>query len=198
MIKEVPPVPPPVGTAAVTRLSEMDMENRDFITTPNPVRARRNGKKLPLGEDATELIRLCGQYLEFEVTWDAEMMLHLAHFKGLLETEVDEECIALSDVDEWIKQRHNLVIEQIQAHIIREVGQDQYPIHGTKGSYNLGCRGLLCRRANRQSIRTQSKSAAQNRFALADAMLDEADQMAQNEVIRSDVVLYEDMRRAQQ
>jgi len=127
-----------------------------------------------LAQDADDIIRLACNYTKFEIVWDADQSLHFAIFER--EDDV-QDCMPLDGVDAYIMQARDLIRQRMIDHIISEVGQDGYSQHGSRSSYAMGCRGLLCRRAHREGMRTQQGTKRSPKYAIADVLLEEVEQV---------------------
>jgi hypothetical protein len=78
-------------------------------------------------------------------------------------------------IENRLTELRSKVVQEIVDHLIREVAQQEYSSHGSRSSYAMGCRGLLCRRAHREGMRASQKVTRLPKYAVADAMLEEAE-----------------------
>lgn len=137
--------------------------------------------ELTLVEDADRLTKLCTSYTEGEYQWDPATRTHVFKFK-----DTAEECDA-TFMHAYLNQLREVLIQNVCKHLLREVEQPEYETHGHKNTYVAGCRGLACRRAQREALRAYNGGQSpQARFVIVDAILDEADsRMAPDEILQS-------------
>jgi hypothetical protein len=137
--------------------------------------------ELTLGEDADRLTKLCTTYTEGEYRWDPATSTHVYRFG-----DTAEECDA-AFMHNYLNSLREALIREVCKHLMREVEQPEYGSHGNKTSYVTGCRGLACRRANREALRKyHGGQSPQARFITVDAILDEADsRMVPDEILHS-------------
>lgn len=124
-----------------------------------------------LADDAASLVKEAQEYLEVgPIHWsDAQHQHMLILSPGGLE-------IPVSEAGKWFAERREEIIEKIIKHLFVEVSQAGYSGgHGSSNAYKRGCRGLLCRRANREDLRAFQGQKASRRFAVPDELLDEAE-----------------------
>lgn len=136
---------------------------------------------LTLGEDADRLTKLCTTYTEGEYRWVPEDGTHVYRFG---DTDKDVDAAFMFD---YLNSLREALIRNVCDHLMREVEQPEYEYHGHRNTYVAGCRGLACRRAQRESLRAYNGGQSpQARFAIVDAILDEADsRMVPDEVLQS-------------
>ncbi len=123
----------------------------------------------PLGDDAAQLIKQAQEYLEHGQTyWDPVLKLLMVDVAGT-------PC-GLADLPAVLNGTREMLISKIIDHLMEEVRQSQYNGgHGSRTTYTRGCRGLLCRRANREELRTKLGQSQAARFVVPDELLDEAE-----------------------
>lgn len=124
-----------------------------------------------LGDDAAALIKEAQEYLQTgPIHWSDTQKGHMLVLSpGGLE-------IPVSEAGKWFADRREEIIIKIIKHLFVEVGQPQYRGgHGSRSAYVKGCRGLLCRRAQREALREREGQSASARFAVPDELLDEAE-----------------------
>lgn len=79
--------------------------------------------------------------------------------------------------------REDLIMANMK-HILQEVSQPGFGNqHGSRAAYNRGCRGLLCRRANREDLRALQKQKPSERYVIPDELLAIAESRILPEVI---------------
>lgn len=124
----------------------------------------------PLGDDAAALIRDAQEYLTLgAIRWSTQQAQHVMSLDGGIE-------LPMTHLAAFYAKRREEIIVKIIQHLFAEVGQPQYGGgHGSRNTYNRGCRGLLCRRANREELRANQGQNASARFAIPDELLDEAE-----------------------
>lgn len=132
-----------------------------------------------LADDASNLIKACMEYREIgPVTWDATLGKHTVLIPSIKVT------VWLSSLDEYLlRTREDLIMANMK-HILQEVSQPGFGnLHGSRAAYNRGCRGLLCRRANREDLRALQKQKPSERYAIPDELLAIAESRILPEVI---------------
>lgn len=124
-----------------------------------------------LGDDAARLIKECQEYLSIgPIVWDSDKKLHMV---PLMTPAIK---VRLVELPGFLQARRDDIIADIIQHLFQEVGQARYGGgHGSRNTYNRGCRGLLCRRANREELRELQGQNPSARFAVPDELLDEAE-----------------------
>lgn len=124
----------------------------------------------PLGDEAAAIIREAQEYLTTgSLVWSEAHKCHMLPIDGGLS-------IPLSTAASFFYRRREEIIAKIIKHLFAEVGQSQYSGgHGSRNTYTRGCRGLLCRRANREELRTHQGQNPAARFTQPDELLDAAE-----------------------
>jgi len=142
-----------------------------------------------LADEATALVKAAASYLDAgPISWDRATQEHLVLLPSIPLT------IRLCALRGYLDSlREDLIVATID-HLMREVSQEGYSgRHGTTGGYTAGCRGLLCRRANREGVRKFAGTQPSAKYAIADALLDEAESRILPETI-VDQVKFSDRR----
>lgn len=127
-----------------------------------------------LSQDADDIIRLACTYTKCEIIWDAPTQSHLAVFDredGL------KDYMPAESIGVHVEQSRGEIRQRMIDHIISEIGQEGYSQHGSRSSYAMGCRGLLCRRAHREGMRTQQGTKRSPKYAVADELLEEVEKV---------------------
>lgn len=121
-----------------------------------------------LADDAAALIKRAQEYTTVgPIRWDSIMRMHLV-------TVGTGQC-SVADLAGVLRGDRELIITDIIAHLLRECSQTEYGGgHGSRNTYVKGCRGLLCRRAQREEMREAAGQQPSKRFAVPDELLDEA------------------------
>jgi hypothetical protein len=126
-----------------------------------------------LSQDADDIIRLACSYTKCEVVWNTEKGLHFAIFER--EDGNGQDVMPVSTVNDYIMQSRAEIRQRMIDHIISEIRQDGYSLHGSRSSYAMGCRGLLCRRAHREGMRSHQGTKRSPKYAVADELLNEVE-----------------------
>lgn len=123
-----------------------------------------------LGDEAAALIKEAQEYLTCSTPfWIEAQKQHCV----LVD---DGTMLPMTHAAAYFARCREEIISKIIKHLFAEVAQSQYSGgHGSRNTYNKGCRGLLCRRANREELRTLQGQNASARFAVPDELLDEAE-----------------------
>lgn len=127
-----------------------------------------------LSQDADEIIRMACTYTKCEIIWDPVSKSHAAVFE-----RVELGCqdhVPLDVIAGYIEQSREIIQQRMVDHILSEVKQDGYGAHGSRSSYAMGCRGLLCRRAHREGMRIQQGTKRSPKYAAADDLLKEVEE----------------------
>lgn len=122
-----------------------------------------------LADNAAELIREAQEYQTLgAVSWSNSQRVHVYTVDGVE--------VSLGRMAAELYRRREEIIAKIIQHLFAEVGQSQFSGgHGSRSAYVKGCRGLLCRRAQREALREREGQSASARFAVPDELLDEAE-----------------------
>ena len=143
------------------------MDNPNFIVLGQV--AVRYAK---LAQDADDIIRLACSYTQCEIVWDVAIGSHFAVFdRG----EDVQDFVPTDTITAYIMQSRGEIQQRMIDHILSEIGQDGYSQHGSRSSYSMGCRGLLCRRAHREGLRGQQGTKRNPKYAAADELLEEVE-----------------------
>jgi hypothetical protein len=122
-----------------------------------------------LADEAARLIKEAQEYmLTGPIYWDAPLKMHVVDIVGTP--------VSVADLAALLRGEREEIIRKITEHILAEVKQPEYTSsHGTRSTYSRGCRGLLCRRGNREDLREIQGQQASSRFAVPDELLTEAE-----------------------
>lgn len=123
-----------------------------------------------LAHDADDIIRRCISYTKCEIIWDATTASHLAMVENWDGVPC---CMPAETIVEWMNQCRGDIQQRMIDHIRSEISQDSYSQHGSRSSYSMGCRGLLCRRAHREALRPAQGTKRSPKYAAADELLEE-------------------------
>jgi hypothetical protein len=136
-----------------------------------------------MSDDASALIKEAQEYQQIgAIYWDSNTRVHMVP----LNTPAIK--VRLVELPGFLQARREDIIASIIDHLMREVAQpDVSGKHGARSGYDAGCRGLLCRRANREGFRPVHGSKPSVRYAVPDELLDEAESRILPEEVISQV-----------
>lgn len=120
-----------------------------------------------LGDEATDLIKRAQTYMDVLGVYKSTDYGHMIQINTGL-------AVPAADYSRWLDDCREILIEKIIVHLMREVVTEYSGKHGLRNTYNAGCRGLLCRRANREELRALQGQSPAVRFKNPDELLDEA------------------------